>query len=347
MVSLDCDIGDVVKVRFGVDMPRILREELSIWKKDIGNPDLTVESGKIPELGIPLGEGFYVSRGSYQMRNERATYSIHSDRIVIDGTPAHDFFRGRVLQPAFNRFLVPKGWCTAHASGVAFDGKTVVFPAFGGTGKTGLMLEFMIDGADFVADDHVLLGSDGAIAVYPRWIHLLEYNFRMFPELFDRAFPSGEERKRAERRLRRYRTGLEMRGSNALSRIIKRNLISRYYFECRLPPADLFPGAKVQRMGKVTHAFLLLRREGRKLIEDSTAEELARMASASGWINENAWIYNTVAELSGLQHHSLEDRRRILERFFRHAECFEVSVGESYDRKGLDGIYREIRSYIS
>gem|GEM_PF-3572876 len=346
---MEYNINDIIQIRFADDLFPSIQDEFELWKDDTNKTkrvDISVERGKIEDLGISIDESFSVSESSFCVRNSSSTCSISNDRIIVDGKPSHDFFEARVLQPTMNRHLVPRGWCISHCSAVSYKGNTIVFPAFGGTGKTGLMLEFMNAGANYIADDHLLLGKDGRCVFYPRHVHLLEYNFSMFPELFEVAFPDDKKRRIFEKRLELYRIGTGLRGDNMISRVLRRNLTSRYYFECRIRPENLFSKSRIQKESKITHTFFLLKRKNEKMIKSSNPSRLAELAAASSWMNECAGQHNLIAKLAGCLFHTPEDRKAILEQCFQESECYEVYIGEKYDRKGLDKIFTEIKAIV-
>jgi len=79
----------------------------------------------------------------------------------------------RNLAPARNLAFV-------HASGVIHEGQGVLFPAWGGTGKTTMVLQFLEQGAGYLGDDTVLL--DAAGVMYPRTspLNIVIYNVQQF-----------------------------------------------------------------------------------------------------------------------------------------------------------------------
>jgi hypothetical protein len=346
---LEYNIGNIIKIRFPDDAFPTVQEEFELWKNDMNEGkqvDISVEKGKVEDLGIIIDECFSVSEGFFCVRNSSTICSISDGRIIVDGNPSHDFFEAKVLQPTMNRHFVRRGWCVSHCSAVSYNGNTIVFPAFGGTGKTGLMLEFMNAGAKYIADDHLLLGQNGRCVFYPRHVHLLEYNFGMFPELFEMAFPDDKKRRIFERRLELYRTGLRLHGDNVISRMLRRNLTSRYYFECRIRPEKLFSESRIQKESKITHTFFLLKKRNEKMIKRSDSQRLAQLAAISSWMNECAEQHNLVAKVAGCSYHTPEDRKDILDQCFQKSECYEVYINGKYDRKGLDKIFAEIRAIV-
>lgn len=92
-----------------------------------------------------------------------------------------------LIEGELRRRLAGEGKIMLHASGVRYEGETIVFPAWRYTGKTNTMLSFVSRRADFLGDDAVLVDADGTAYAYPVPIHVLQYNLRGFPTLFDRT----------------------------------------------------------------------------------------------------------------------------------------------------------------
>lgn len=70
-----------------------------------------------------------------------------------------------------------------HASGIADPGGALLFPAWGGTGKTNLLLHFLLKGISIYGDDLVPLTSEGVVLPYPKPINLFDYNLAAYPSL--------------------------------------------------------------------------------------------------------------------------------------------------------------------
>lgn len=71
-----------------------------------------------------------------------------------------------------------------HASSFTYDGKVVMLNGFGGSGKTEIMVDFLLRGAAFISDDLVLINEQGKIFPYRVTIPL-RWNV-VTPEFVDR-----------------------------------------------------------------------------------------------------------------------------------------------------------------
>lgn len=76
----------------------------------------------------------------------------------------------RMYAPKFNLVFT-------HSSGYIMDGKLTVINAFGGVGKTEVMMLACQRGAKFIADDFAIMNSKGQIFPYPKMIYLCEYPY--------------------------------------------------------------------------------------------------------------------------------------------------------------------------
>ena len=69
-----------------------------------------------------------------------------------------------------------------HASCVEKNGKALLFPAWGGVGKTSLMYQLVSeDGWKFLADDLAIVGADGVVSMNPMPIAVYPYNLVGLP----------------------------------------------------------------------------------------------------------------------------------------------------------------------
>lgn len=75
-----------------------------------------------------------------------------------------------------------------HSAGVVRNGQAVLFPSWGGVGKTAITKEFVShDGWQLLGDDLVIVSSDGICSGFPRAMVLYPYHRDVFPEVFQGA----------------------------------------------------------------------------------------------------------------------------------------------------------------
>ena len=85
---------------------------------------------------------------------------------------------------------IRRGGVFCHAAAVHYRGKTLLMPAWRHAGKTNLLLAFVEDGGELIADDGVLLFDNGEILSYSKRVHLLYFNLMAYPHLFQKIEPS-------------------------------------------------------------------------------------------------------------------------------------------------------------
>ena len=81
--------------------------------------------------------------------------------------------------------LLRRGSVFCHSSAFRLGGKGVLCPAWRNVGKTNLLLQFLQNGAEYIADDWSVVQSDGSFRCLPKRLNLLYYNFDQFPEMLD------------------------------------------------------------------------------------------------------------------------------------------------------------------
>ena len=76
-----------------------------------------------------------------------------------------------------------------HGAGVEINGKGIVFPAFGGTGKTVLISELRkLVNCKVFGDDYVIVDKNGGMFSYPSDFSIYPYHISIFPELKNSIF---------------------------------------------------------------------------------------------------------------------------------------------------------------
>ena len=97
-------------------------------------------------------------------------------------TPLGAFVQGQLLEPVIYLKLLERDVLFMHAAGVAANGRAIVFPAHGGTGKTTLALNLVQHGFELMGDDLLMVESrTGIVHPYARPLHLFTYNLKSLP----------------------------------------------------------------------------------------------------------------------------------------------------------------------
>ncbi len=344
MVLIDYDFNGKFAMRVEEGLLPLLEEQFSYWRsqKDLERIDLIIRRGELsPGSLIQATKDYSFFDGGFVRYEGNGGIEFRPGMIVIQGRVDESRIESDFIRWCLNQVLMRKGWCLAHASAIVYQGKTILLPAMSGSYKTSLMLEFLSRGADFMGDDRVMVGQEGEMALYPRWIHMLEHNWLFFPELLETAFPDRVEKMANEKRLRKYRKGLAMKGSNPWSRYLKEHYQSSFYCDWMVQPEKIFPSSKVVNRSKVDHAFFLEQCKANPTIVDSSPSRLARLSAASYELEGSGLVHN-LNIAAGIDYLDHTHRRNVMERFFRNARCYEVRITRLENRAGVAKIVDEL-----
>ncbi|MFC5972152.1 hypothetical protein ACFPYI_12500 [Halomarina salina] len=120
------------------------------------------------------GDAFVVRNGDEHMRVEPGWDHIW---VTPDWEP---FYAVYPVEFRLRQRLVEEGRALVHAAGVRHDGRTTLFPAWRGAGKTNTTFALLREGAEFLADDRLWVGADGTARGYPLAVNLHPRNARSF-----------------------------------------------------------------------------------------------------------------------------------------------------------------------
>jgi len=81
-----------------------------------------------------------------------------------------------IYMPMIQLALLRKGASLAHCSAIEKNGRAVIFPAWGGVGKTSIMSRFLDEGWRFISDDSSVICDDGSVFTHPLPMHIYKYH---------------------------------------------------------------------------------------------------------------------------------------------------------------------------
>lgn len=211
-------------------------------------PDIVVERTTEPitletVLGDPdehfgwTGNRFVVRKGSEYMAVEPGWKHIY---VTPNWEP---FYAIYPVEFQLRSAVAKEGQALIHASGVELDGRTVLFPAWRGGGKTNTLMSLLLAGGDFLADDRLWVGDDGSVQGFPLSVNLQPYNIESFPAI-QAQFDDSDVR------LRRKVSQFIEENVNSKGSFVGKALtfLNRYYIKERsrsfTDVATLFPRAK-------------------------------------------------------------------------------------------------------
>ncbi len=342
------DLGGVFKLRFEPGLLPFLEKKFKCWESEVNRPELMIRAGASSTAMTLVDTNRGYSSDSYQILRGGSTYQVSSEGIQCDGPIEEDFLEYKVLIPVINRMLAKRGHYIAYASGVVLDGKAILFPAISGVGKTSLLLEFMSRGASYLGNTSILVGGNGRCIMYSPYINFKERNVTMFPELEESLFEHDDEGRAMQKRFSFHHMALSMKGGNPASRIVRDNLISRFYFTYYADINRIFPDREKVTSAPVGQVFYLERRPGEPVVIESDPKELARIVAGSEWVNPDhgGGSHNILAGMAGLDFCAMEDYRRVFEDLFSHGECHRVRIPHTSSRALIKKIANDIERCI-
>jgi hypothetical protein len=147
---------------------------------------VTIDLSYIPELPLTTAreveDGIYISPDGIIDRQHGVVigWSERGDVILRARDPALEWFI-----VASQLALLRIGRVLVHSAGVAKDDRAVVFPSWGGVGKTGLVTRLVRErGWRLLGDDLVILDTVGNCYGFPKPMVLYPYHRPLFPEVF-------------------------------------------------------------------------------------------------------------------------------------------------------------------
>ncbi len=90
------------------------------------------------------------------------------------------------IPPVIQTLLLRKQHCFVHSAAVTINGKGVLLPGWGGTGKTSSIVCLLneVQGSCFMSDDYIIVGAEQKIFSFPKAFFIYPYHRKLFPYLF-------------------------------------------------------------------------------------------------------------------------------------------------------------------
>lgn len=233
-----------------------------------------------------------------------------------------------VIEPFF-LFLGHKyGRTLLHASSLTCNSETLLLTGSGGVGKTSTYIRLIYDhGCKFLSDDISLVGNDGIVLYYPRYIMLYAYNCEEDETLYQRM----------------------MRGRSVIDRLhwsIHKQLRGNSIVRRRVPPSCLFNENKIERYGQLSVVIYLMKSISSTdfHLKEINAKELAR--KCRDIIELEYWYYIRyfkMLESTGMFpiniKEVLDNIENIYEKMFKFARRYILIIPDKFS-------YKEISNFI-
>lgn len=205
-MSLALSIGGIVKVKVEGRIPKSFRSysESALSRltvNEIDNPDIVIRF--VNQLVGPPEDTPYNNPWSNYHILKTPSGSVGVPFCALDNEPGLPIvvYAQRVVKPGYLWVRIIEqladliatlvyGATFVHASAISVDGRGILFAALGRTGKTDLLLGFLLSRAGcYLSDDLSIISQDGRIHPYPRLINMLYYNVYSYPELLSILYP--------------------------------------------------------------------------------------------------------------------------------------------------------------
>ena len=227
------------------------------------------------------------------------------------------------IEPLLGFKLARKGFCLLHSSGIAIDGKAIIFPAHVGVGKTSTILRLRGKGI-FLGNEKVLLSDKGVVYGFPTPIHIYDYNVEDNPCIY---------------RSLKLREQLELK----IKKLIKSFSQGYASFPLEVDP-ERFWEVKKEKF-PLQAVFLLTKTNKDRVIikEISNREELSTrllliVRHEMRYLWECLQAYSYIYPEVNLEDFWQRMRKNILSAL-RQTLCYEVEIPWRYDQQVFEKIY--------
>ncbi len=181
-------VHDLVEITVDDDFPWFddWRGSLGDLPASDGGGGARIEVRHVPRIDTAglreLDEGMWGRPGLFADTVYGIRLRADGDALVLEAdNPALEWAIWMVALAALRA-----GAAMVHGAGLCRDGRAVLFPSWGGVGKTALVAALVRDrGWSLLGDDLVLLGRDGVARALPKPMVLYPYHRGLFPEVFD------------------------------------------------------------------------------------------------------------------------------------------------------------------
>ena len=125
------------------------------------------------------GHSFVVQRGPNYVVTDPGW-----QQFVMNRSPGWEPYRTTyMIEFELRRRLLDDRQALIHASGVQYEGQTILFPAWRCAGKTNTLFSLLLDGGNYLSDDRLWVGEDGAVQGFPTPVDIGPEQRESFPAL--------------------------------------------------------------------------------------------------------------------------------------------------------------------
>lgn len=232
--------------------------------------------------------------------------------------------------------LLQNNKCLVHAAAAEINGMGIVFPAFGGAGKTTLISELRkFETFKFFSDDYVIIDDNSNMYSYPQDLSIYGYHLKQFPELLNTKYQDYLNKKAKQKKNENIILRIPI--LNLIFRIIKlgKSYLKKNSWDLdyvKVPVNEIIPHKKIGVKTKLKAGIFLKRYTGNELkIEKMEVNQM---------INEIIGILHIEFKYSLIYLHLLAafgivniseiegKQRQILQSSLSNLELFQVYIPE-------------------
>jgi len=163
--------------------------------------------GEIPAFDVCVTDKINIDSQSvlkdktveYKRFNDDFIIDYKNSKCILNGTASLSKQKSLYFSKSFNKMkasaltdlmfrfaMIQHNIALVHASCVSKQQRSLLMPAWKGTGKTAICLKMVESGHDYMADDRLWLSSKGKTYAYPRYVVLKDNNLTHFSNTIDR-----------------------------------------------------------------------------------------------------------------------------------------------------------------
>jgi hypothetical protein len=347
---MNVSIHDILKIRILGDNIGYVKYLSTIFhhfsiSDEIKNPDLVIDVSE-PILIKNNNDEYYVFNRKYWVKKDyiywRDQYKIVRWRACLKGVEKNatilQFNAGifgkvllldRLINPLIGFKLVQKNFALLHSSGICIDGLGFIFPAYMGVGKTSTLLN-LADQGEFLANEKIILSSNGTVYSFPIPIDIYYYNLQASPSILEKI---------------RLKEKIDLK---------LKHLIYRFSNRYATFPLEIDP-ARLWKLGTKCHlktVFLLLKtnRKHVKIIENCQKEEIIRRIMVISKFDMKDLL--EALEAYSFFYPSLDLNsfwkkfQEILSNALKNVSCHIIEIPCQYDPTTFKSIYNLIQSNL-
>ncbi|KKR89150.1 MAG: hypothetical protein UW50_C0001G0240 [Candidatus Wolfebacteria bacterium GW2011_GWA1_44_24] len=139
---------------------------------------------QLPESGLKITDEFIGFDSGVYFPREKFALTLNNNKIC-----EYTAYANRATNLWLQVLLLKRGYSFLHGAGAEINGKGLIFPAFGGTGKTTLMSKLRKEkNFKFFGDDFVIIDKNAKMHSYPSDFSIYDYHVKFFPEIRNTSF---------------------------------------------------------------------------------------------------------------------------------------------------------------